>query len=51
MASHSPVEDDPKQLVDAQNFWGAFMQGSKWSILAVIVVLIALLVFFVPTGA
>jgi len=51
MASNTPVQDDPKQLEDAQNFWTAFMQGSKWSIIAIIVVLIALLVFFVPTGA
>ena len=51
MASNTPVEEDPKQLQDAKNLWGAFMQSTKWSIIAIIVVLIALLLLFVPTGA
>jgi len=50
MANHTPVEDDPAQLENAQSFWSTFMQGSKYSIIFVVIVLIALLVMFVPFG-
>ena len=51
MVGRIPVEDDPKQLAEAQNLWAAFTYGTKISIIAVIAVLLALLVFFVPAGA
>jgi fumarate reductase subunit D len=50
MASQTPAEDDPKQLEDAQKFWGSFTRGAKWGVIASAVVLIALLVLFVPFG-
>ena len=51
MASNTPAQDDPKQLADAQNFWAAFTKGTKYSIIATVFILIALLLLFVPTGA
>ncbi len=50
MASNTPVQDDPKQLAEAQAFWNAFTQGTKISIIAIVIVLVALLVLFVPMG-
>ncbi|MEZ5814825.1 MAG: aa3-type cytochrome c oxidase subunit IV [Alphaproteobacteria bacterium] len=51
MASHTPAEDDPKQLENAQKFWGSFARGAKWGVVASAAVLIALLALFVPFGA
>ena len=50
MDNHTPVEDDPKQLEDAENLWVSFTQGSKWSIIAIAVVLLIMALVFVPSG-
>lgn len=44
------VQDDPKQLADAQSLWVTFIKSSKISIVATALVLIALLIAFVPFG-
>ena len=51
MASNTPVKDDPQQLKTAEKLWANFIQGSKISIVAIVVVVLLLAVFFVPTGA
>ena len=51
MANHTPVEDDPKQLEHAEYLWATFTQGSKWSIIAVAVILLIMAFVFVPSGA
>ena len=50
MGSHTPVEDDPEQLAEAQKLWNAFTAGSKWSIILIAITLIVLLFAFVPMG-
>ena len=51
MAKNQTVKVDPKQLADAETLWAHFIQGSKLSIALIIVVVLSLAFFFVPTGA
>jgi len=51
MASSTPVQDDPKQLKNAENLWNAFMKATKWSIIGIVLIVIALAIAFVPTGS
>lgn len=51
MAGHTPVQDDPKQLEEAQKFWVSFTSGAKWGIVTVAGILIFLALAFVPHGA
>lgn len=51
MANQTPVEDDPQQLEDARTFWTTFMQGTKWSIILIVIILIGLALAFVPSGS
>ena len=50
MASNTPVKVDPKQLVTAQELWKGFTQIGKWSIIAIVAIVVLLAVLFVPLG-
>lgn len=51
MAHNTPVQDDPQQLQNAQDFWHSFMRGSKISIIFIILIVVGLALAFVPTGS
>lgn len=51
MANHTPVEDDPKQLEHAEYLWATFTQRSKWSVIAIAILLLLMALMFVPSGA
>lgn len=42
MASQEPVSVDKKELENAQKLWGNFGVATKWSIIAIVVVLVGL---------
>ncbi len=48
MANHTPVEPDPKQVQNAEALWGQFTEISKWSIIAICILLIILAAAFIP---
>ena len=49
MGSHQdhPVEVDPQALQDAKSLWGNFAEATKWSVIAVVVVLLGMALFLV----
>jgi len=47
MASHTPVEADPKEIQRAADMWAGFIKISKYTIIVSIIVLAALGVVFV----
>ena len=51
MANNTPVKDDPEQLEHANKLWDNFIQGSKISIVLIVIIVALLAIFFVPTGA
>jgi hypothetical protein len=51
MANTEAVKVTKKQVDDAQNMWHNFVVGSKYSILATILILVLLAIGFVDFGA
>lgn len=47
MAQNTTVKDDPKQLADAQKFWGEFTQFMKFGIIGIAVLLLLLAAIFI----
>lgn len=47
MANHTPVQEDPQELARAQQTWHSFMNATKWSVIAVVVILLGLMAAFV----
>lgn len=47
MATHEAVDVDPKQLKDANKMWARFVKATKYSVYAIVALLIALALAFV----
>lgn len=44
---HQPADVDPQALQNAKSFWGNFTEATKWSIIGIVVLLLAMAFFLV----